>query len=86
MANDKESRIEKCIYNMQMLARDMRDIAFHISNTSATAYGNDGCEHGAVKLLDDCGVTRQKDIETLAKVAQLFENFWGKTAELGDNK
>ena len=72
MADFREKRIEY----LKALAQELRGIAFNIENTDASQYGNKGCEHGRSKLLDDCGATRANDIDTLTKVASLFENFF----------
>lgn len=73
--------MENRVAYMQAFAQEMRDIAFHIEHTDVGAYGNKGCEHGRYKLLDDCGATRDHDSQTLVKVANLFESFFGKSAE-----
>ena len=72
MAETREKRFEY----LKAIAQELRGIAFHIENTDASLYGNDGCEHGRYKILDDCGATRAHDIDTLTKVASLFENFF----------
>lgn len=71
-AEKKENRLEY----LKAIAQELRGIAFHIENTDASEYGNKGCEHGRYKILDDCGATRAHDIDTLTKVASLFEKFF----------
>ena len=70
--------LEDRISHMHALAAELRGIAFNIENTDPSEYGNKGCEHGRYKIVDDGGSTRDRDADTLKKVAKLFENFWGK--------
>ena len=78
MEGEIRKTLEDRISYMQALAAELRGIAFHIENTDPSEYGNKGCEHGRYKIVDDGGSTRDRDADTLNKVAKLFENFWGK--------
>lgn len=73
---EKVKETKKMLTYMQSLAHDLRGIAFHVENTDAATYGNKGFENGRYKLLDDGGATRDKDVATLKKVADLFEQFF----------
>ena len=70
--------LEDRISYVRALAAELRGIAFNIENTDTSEYGNKGCEHGRYKIVDDGGRTRDRDVDTLNKVAKLFENFLGK--------
>ena len=78
MDGEISKTLEDRISHMQALAAELRGIAFHIENTDPSEYGNKGCKHGRYKIVDDGGSTRDRDADTLNKVAKLFENFWGK--------
>ena len=74
---EKEAKeIKKNMTYMRALAHELRGIAFHVENTDVQAYGNSGFENGRYKLLDDGGQTRDRDVKTLRKVADLFEQFF----------
>ena len=76
MAEKEEKDAMKRLVYMQALAHELKGIAFHVENTDVNAYGNKGFENGKYKLLDDGGQTRNKDVATLKKVADLFEQFF----------
>lgn len=76
MPMPEKSGLKSRIAYMQAFAQELRDIAFHIENTDSSLYGNNGFEHGRDKLLDDCGATHDRDVQTLKKVASLFEQFF----------
>ena len=78
MFKEFQKGLEDRFAYMQAFADELRGIAFNITNTAPSAYGNNGCEHGRYKIVDDGGSTRDRDADTLNKVAKLFENFWGK--------
>lgn len=72
----KNSNFEDRISHIKILAQELRDISFHVKHTDPIAYGNDGFDHGRVRLLDDNGQTRDRDADALIKVADLFEQFF----------